>query len=532
MRKSDIDTPDEIRFLSRSMTDGKRHFDLSFLEPFRRYVPLAAWAIVILLLLVIPLKVISYGYLPADDALRHAAKAVSGKTWPEILVLGPAFHFDPNWGWHWLLGKVHLWGNWDAGALVVFSVVTLFLIGNGSVVACLKRPEAWLAAFIIMTQMQVSDLTQRFLLGRPFVLSITATAVILLVWQRHGGAPPKWWTVFWMTPLIAVAVFLHGVWYLWALPIAAFFLAQQFRWCFLLAASWILGTFLGSALTGHPVESIMQAVHLALRSVGMHQTQNTLVGELRPSGGEIFTILLLGGLIALRQLAKLNAPPLVRHPAFWLAVLGWVLGCETFRFWEDWGLPALAILIASDLQLFFESRFAADSFQRLALVCGLALTMYAVTTNDFNSRWSNHLAWRYITPDNPDLNGWLPEKGGTLYSVDMTIFYQTFFKNPTADWRYALGFESTLMSDEDFKVYHNILWNFGDAKAYKPWVDKMRPEDRLVIRGGSANVPPIPQLEWNHGVGDIWIGRLPRPVQSGMAPPTVPATAPRENSAK
>ena len=60
----------------------------------------------------------------------------------------------------------------------------------------------------------------------------------------------------------------------------------------------------------------------------------------------------------------------------------------------------------------------------------------------------------------------------------------------------------------------------------------MRPEDRLVIRGGSANVPPIPQLEWNHGVGDIWIGRLPRPVPSGTAPPTVPATAPRESSAK
>src|ERR1039457_6620285 len=102
-----IDTPVEIRFLSRAMTDGKRHFDLSFLEPFRRYVPLAAWAIVILLLLFIPLKVISYGYLPGDDALRHAAKAVSGKSWQEILVLGPAFHFAPIWGWHWLLGKIH-----------------------------------------------------------------------------------------------------------------------------------------------------------------------------------------------------------------------------------------------------------------------------------------------------------------------------------------------------------------------------------------------------------------------------------------
>jgi hypothetical protein len=514
------------------MTYGKRQFDFSFLEPFRRYVPLAAWAMVVLLLLDIPLKVISCGYLPGDDALRHAAKAVSGKTWPEILVLGPAFHFDPNWGWHWLLEKVHLWAHWDAEALVVFSVVMLFLVSNGSVVACLKRPEAWLAAFILVGRPQVSDFTERFLIGRPFVLSVTALAVILLVWQRHGASPPKWWTLLWMTPLIGAAVFLHGVWYLWVLPIAAFFLAQQFRWGLLLAASWILGAFLGSALTGHPVASLLQAVQLALRAVGMHPTQLTLVSELKPSGGEIFPILLLGGVVVLRQLARLKAPPLARHPAFWLAVMGWVLGCVTFRFWEDWGLPALAILIASDLQLFFESRFAADSFRRLALVCGLAVTMYAATTNDFNSRWTNHLAWRYLSAGDADIAGWPPDQGGTFYTVDQSLFYQTFYKNPNADWRYIVGFETTLMTDEDFKVYHDVLWNFGDAKAYKPWVDKMRTEDRLVIRGGAASPPPIPQLEWNHGVGDIWIGRLPRPLAPSTAPPTVPATAPREDSAK
>jgi hypothetical protein len=510
------------------MTDGKRQFDFSFLEPFRRYVPLAAWMVVILLLLIIPLKVISYGYLPGDDALRHAAKAVSGKTWPEILVLGPAFHFDPNWGWHWLLGKVHVLENWDAGALVVFSVVMLFLVSNGAAVACLKRPEAWLAGFVLVAL--VSDLTQRFLLGRPFVLTVAAMAVILFTWQRCGSSPPKWRTVAWMTPLIATAVFLHGVWYLWALMVAAFFLAGQFRWCFLLATSWVLGTFLGSALTGHPIESMEQAVQLAMRAVGMHQTQLTMVSELKPSGGEINTIYLLGGLVLLRQLAKLNAPPLVRHPAFWMVALGWVLGCQTSRFWEDWGAPALVILITCDLQLFFETRLAADSFKRLALVCCIAATTYAVTTNDINSRWTNHLAWRYLTADNPDTAGWLPEQGGTFYTIDQSLFYQTFFKNPNADWRYIMGFETTLMPDEDFKVYHDVLWNFGDAKAYKPWVDKMRPEDRLVIRGGSASPPPIPQLEWNHGVGDIWIGRLPRPVQPGTAPPTVPATAPRASS--
>ena len=93
----------------------------------------------------------------------------------------------------------------------------------------------------------------------------------------------------------------------------------------------------------------------------------------------------------------------------------------------------------------------------------------------------------------------------------MTIFYQTFFKNPNADWRYILGFEPALMSDEDFQVYHKIMWNFGDAKAYEPWVKKMRPQDRLVIRGGRGSLPGSSQLEWEYGVSGIWIGRTPRP---------------------
>jgi len=33
-----------------------------------------------------------------------------------------------------------------------------------------------------------------------------------------------------------------------------------------------------------------------------------------------------------------------------------------------------------------------------------------------------------------------------------------------------------------------IMWNFGDAKAYEPWLKKMRPQDRLVIRGGRSSL--------------------------------------------
>ena len=172
-----------------------------------------------------------------------------------------------------------------------------------------------------------------------------------------------------------------------------------------------------------------------------------------------------------------------------------MLGFKAARFTEDWGWPALMVLIACDLQLLLQTRFAADSFKRLALTCGLAVTVFLVITNDRGSRWTYNLTQQYLTTaEHPELKGWMPEKGGILYSADMTIFYQTFFKNPNGDWRYILGFEPALMPDEDFNVYHSVLWNFGDAKAYEPWVKKMRPADRLVIRGGKGGTAEHPAI--------------------------------------
>ena len=83
-------------------------------DPLKRYVPLAVWTIVILVILAIPLKIIGYGYLPMDDTLRHAAKAVSGKSWSEILVLNDAYKIDHEFGWNLLLEKIYQWENCSA----------------------------------------------------------------------------------------------------------------------------------------------------------------------------------------------------------------------------------------------------------------------------------------------------------------------------------------------------------------------------------------------------------------------------------
>lgn len=503
-------------------------FKPSPFEPLQRYVPLLVWLVVAVAIVAIPLKIIGLGYLPPDDALRHAAKAVSGKPWPDILVVSDVFKIDHNFGWHFLLRQIHFVTHWDTEQLVIFTVVTLFSLVGWSALPWLRRPEAWLAAMAAAALS--SDMPSRFDLGRPLLLTDTCLLTILFWWQKRADdrptEPPGWQMAIWFTVLIAACSFVHGVWYLWALPVAAFFLAQQIRWGLLLAVGWLAGVFLGALLTGHPFESLYQAVIMAQKAFLLHATQRTMVSEFQPSSGELFGLIIMGGVLILRQLAHLNRPPLSKNPAFWLACICWILSFKAVRFTEDWGWPALMVLVAGDLQALMETRLAANAFKRLALACGIAGTTFLIFTNDIGSRWTQSLTWTYLTPDNPDLAGWMPQKDGVLYTADMSIFYQTFFKNPDGDWKYIVGYEPAFMPADDFKVYHSVHWNLGDAKAYAPWVNKMTPADRLVIRGGRGEAPNIPQLEWNYGVSGIWIGRLPGPGAHG-APATVHAMAAR-----
>ena len=53
----------------------------------KRYIPLSVWIVAVFTIVIVPLKIIGYGFLPMDDALRHAAKTISGKSWQQILVM-------------------------------------------------------------------------------------------------------------------------------------------------------------------------------------------------------------------------------------------------------------------------------------------------------------------------------------------------------------------------------------------------------------------------------------------------------------
>jgi len=200
----------------------------------------------------------------------------------------------------------------------------------------------------------------------------------------------------------------------------------------------------------------------------------------------------------------------VNNPIFMLALLGWILGLRFGRFFYDWGSPALLVWIALELNEHLQRHLASGSIQRLGITGGLCASLFFALTTDANSRWTRALDLEFLSDKDPEMAPWLPEKGGIVYSWDMSVFYQTIYKNPHAPWRYILGFNDIFMPLEDLRILRNIQRNFGAYKAYEPWVRKMRPEDRLVIRSAEGAAPSIPGLEWHYTARELWVGRKPR----------------------
>jgi len=481
----------------------------------KRYVPLSVWIVVVFTIIVIPLKIIGYGFLPMDDALRHAAKAVSGKSWQQILVMRDDFQIDPSPGWQKILQWIHDWQNCSAETLVIFSVVALILLVTLSALPWLRRPEAWLAA-LFAAAIFIPACTTRFARGRPYLLTDAVLITILFLWSRQENDRPRRLALLLTPLLVAASAWIHGSWYLLCLPGAAILLAGFWRSAFWYGGCWLAGSFLGCALAGHPFEFLFQSVRHMFGVFGNIVVIHQLEPEMYPSDGEISAVLAVVTLILCRKMLLGWNPRALLNPVFMMMVLGWLLGLKMRRFWWDFGTPAFMVWVALELQEHFEKHLSLDSARRLLVTLGIAAGFFLGFTSDRESRWTANLTTEYLTPDTPGVAGWLPESGGIIYNSDMDVFFQTFFKNPMADWRYILGFESGLMRPEDLETLRKIQWNHGAAfAAYEPWVKQMRPADRMILRAPGGNPPGIPELEWHYAASGLWIGRLP---QAAKAP--------------
>ncbi len=489
----------------------------------RRYATLAIWLLTVVTIVLIPLRIVGLGYLPGDDALRHAAKAIANKPWSEILVLRPDATLDSHAAWHALLRGIHLVTQCGADTLVVAAVVVLSILFLASPLRWMRAPDAWLASWLLVFVAQISPIL-RITRGRPYIISMAVLIVLVQLWtrgMRHTGRNAR---LVWSTVLFMLAAWLHGSWYLLFLIPCAFILARRLRPALELTGCWLAGCLFAAFLTGQPWAFLAGQVSHMLHAMGDTAFTPLLVSEFQPSGG--------GGVLALLWFVMVAAwlarggsyDRLLRDPIFMLALLGWLLGLKVVRFWEDWGLPCAALWMACRLEPLLLRLGRRAPAHRLALATGTCLALLLLTGSDLSGRWTSCLRKDYLTSEHADLVPWLPSKGGILYVADMRVFYDMFFKNPQAEWRYIIGFEPTLMPPDDLQTFNNILWNVGDLRAYKPWVDKMRPADRLVLARPAGAAPNLPTLEWHYAATDTWIGRLP--AVSANAAGTAPTPPP------
>jgi hypothetical protein len=474
-----------------------------------RLVPVIVFLIAAWFILLIPFKVIGYGFLPSDDAMRHSAKAISGKDWGDILVLREGIKMDNHPGWHALLSFLHKEMGLDAHSLVIFSVISLFLIFSLTPLIFLKHPEAWVASLLCISIIDPSWIMRLFL-GRPYILPMAVLMVVLFLRDRIVRKRKiQYATLALIAFLIALSTWMHDSWYLYAFLIIAFFIAREWRAGFLLCAAWISGAILGASFTGHPIIFMKQALTHLFLSFGNNDIESMLVNEFRPNAPDIRVILFIFMILVWRFTRGKKNNDLIKNPAAILACIGLSLSFVTRRVWIDWGMPALLVLLAQEFECFFDEKLKIFSFRRVAAILVLAPLFYIAVTSDIGSRWSSFKNLDYLSSEDPKQKEWLPAPGGIIYSNSMGVFYKTFYKNPRADWRYILGFEPALMPEEDLKIYRDIQRYPWTTYYFLSWIEKMRPEDRLILNASAANKPNLPMLEWNYAAIDTWVGRKP-----------------------
>jgi len=137
----------------------------------------------------------------------------------------------------------------------------------------------------------------------------------------------------------------------------------------------------------------------------------------------------------------------------------------------------------------------------------VAAPLFLDATNDLGRRYTNCLEETFLNGADPALKYWVPDDHGIFYTAQMDCFYNTFYANPTAPWRYVLGMEPAMMTPENLEIFRGIQRAHYAHGAYEPWVEKIKknPEDRMMILSGGQ--PNIAELEWTNAAGNIWIGR-------------------------
>ena len=476
-----------------------------------RLFPLFILIACVCVLLAIPLKIVGSGYMPADDALRHAGFAMTHKSWDQVLVSNAPIP-DVHVGWHTFLQSAKDVLQLDGDGLVVFSVVAVFLLVVMPPLFLNRRPESWILSLLLAYSFVGPG--PRVLYGRPFIAHMAVLIWLLFLRDRINGKKIPWMLLVSLTLGMAISIWWRTTWFLYLLPIAAFSLARQWRAFFRTGIMLCVATGVATLLSGNP-RLPWESLKLAMQVMGSADHASQLVGELQPVTSFGLVILAIVALAFIVRQREGSLRVLFDSAVFYLLVIGWCLGCSSQRWWIDFGVPAFIVLLCEEIDKLLSGTrstwvpFPWFSMARCGLVLAACAMLFLSYTSDGDARWSNSLRTEYIDVLDENLQEGLPAKGGIVYSDSMLIFYQTFFKYPDAEWRYVLGYEPAFMPEDDLETLRNIQWNRGAWKSFAPWVEKMKPEDRIwVVQSVGAAKPEIPELEWMRLTSSIWSGRL------------------------
>ncbi len=472
-----------------------------------KLIPACILILVIYTLCMVPINVLGKGYLPDDDALRHAAKAISGKDWQEILVLRPEIRADSHPGWHRILEIIYHQTGMNARSLVMLSVVMLFIWFAVTPLFFTERPEAWVISLLIIAMLDFSTIIRLFY-GRPYIFTMSWVVFICFRWKKlkDTPVPASAWISFLMYS--AASVWIHANWLVFGLPFICFLIARQWRAAKNFAVIIIIAIPLGACLSGYPVLFLKQTLMHGYNAFTKIPHQYMLVPEFRV--GEGIPLLIISAILIIFAKVMIkndNDFEITENPVFIMAASGYVLQFVIIRFWLDFGFPAAAVWIAAEIGDMLKKNADAFSRRRIAIAVSVCATFFIIVTADYQNRWSTEPDKRYISYENPEDREWMPDPGGIVYNLEMHVFYKSFYHNPHAPWRYVLGFEPALMTDENIEVYRNILRS-PNLNSLQPYINKMTPRDRIVTMRRITEKPDTPGLDWHYmASNDIWIAK-------------------------
>ncbi|HOT28534.1 MAG TPA: hypothetical protein PLU72_10110 [Candidatus Ozemobacteraceae bacterium] len=470
-----------------------------------KYIPLLALVISLAVVACIPLKILSLGFAPPDDIRSNCGVIASGRTLVDYLVLNEDTRISIHVGWLNLWrGLFEVLGR-DKELLMTAIVAIMFWVITALPLFALERSEALLGG-LLACFMADPDWT-RTLLGRPHNFDMAFMLFFGLWWRRLRARRAPLGVMAVLALFAGLASFSHAVFYLFAVPLAVTALSGEWRVLRRLAVSVLAGVTVGLVATGHAWEFTVQSVVHVFRTVNTQLLERQLVMELwsNPQNMDIAVVVAL--FLLWRQARRAWKLQVVKSPLFFLCVLYWILGFKVIRFWTDWGAPAVIAWVTLELHSFLKRAQGPSSPGRIGLALTLGLALFLFTTANTRDRWANAATLETIDITKPDQANLLPEPGGILYHPDMGLYNTLVYTYPDGRWKYILGKEPSQMPEEDRLIFMNILYAHMAPVSFRPWVEKLRPQDRIAIY--SRTCPPFSRLIWANPLNTLWIGRLP-----------------------